>query len=195
MVGAPWSAALAELFATAEAASFPQWEPGEPLAVVSLLRHGVTAGPDTPAGAEPLLRTGVDGTGWSALPADTESGYLVVMTAPATGVSPNLVVGESLHELLCLGCACGYWALDALAEDVDAELPAADADESGEALAQLRNLLRLSPWPDVPARLFELERRHGRPAGRVPRDEVAYAEGVAQSLTLLEAMKAAFGRD
>jgi hypothetical protein len=191
----PWWAALAELFATAQAAAFPEWQPGEPLALVSLLRHGATAGPDTPFDAEPLLRTGVDGITWSALQAETESGYLIVMTAPWAGVSPNLVVGESMFELLCLGCVCGYWALDALVEDANAELSAADDDECGEALAQLRSLLALSPWPDVPGRLAELERRHGRPAGRVPRDEVAYAEGGAQSLTLLEQMKAAFGRE
>ena len=196
MTSPPWAAALDELFGVAESERFPVWEPGEPLAVVSLLRRPFTPYPDTPVGAEPILSTGVDGEHWSAIRADTPSGYLLVMTAPSTSPKPNLVVGESLFEFLCLGCGCGYWALSGLTQDLDVPREAADVDdEPGAVLAQLRSLLGLSPWPDVPARLAELERRHGRPVGRVPRDEAAEEAAIAHTKAWLETFKATIERE
>jgi hypothetical protein len=195
MTAPPWTAALDELFGVAESERFPVWEPGEPLAVVSLLRNLLPIYPDTPVGMETILSTGVDGEHWSAIRADTPSGYLVVMTAPRTSPRPNLVVGESVLEFLCLGCVCGYWALSALTQDLDVPSEAADEDEEpGAVLARLRIRLGLSPWPDVPTRLAELERRHGRPVGRVPRDVAAEEEAIARGGASLEWMKAALER-
>jgi hypothetical protein len=121
--------------------------------------------PQTPTLAEPLLRSGVDGVHWSALPAD--SGYVVVMTVPAAQ-RPNLVVGTSVLEFLGLGCVGGYATLDLLATDPSSALPAADElDEAAlSVLARLRLALDLHQWKDVPGRLRLLEQRFGRPVPR-----------------------------
>jgi hypothetical protein len=124
--------------------------------------------------------------------ADTASGYIVVMTVPpSTGV--NLVVGESLREFLALGCRSHFTALGVLVQEITAELEPEDA-EAMEVMAALRSHFALSPWPDVAARLAELEALHGRPEGRVPRDRETEAELVRGSREFVEKLKRDLGQ-
>jgi len=124
-----------------------------------------------------LLRSGVDGVHWSALPAD--SGYVVVMTVPAAQ-RPNLVVGTSVLEFLGLGCVGGYATLDLLATDPSSALPAADElDEAAlSVLARLRLALDLHQWKDVPGRLRLLEQRFGRPVPRATLPDTPHPDGL-----------------
>ena len=151
---------------------FAQREPrsaelAEPLAAIGLLFGVAAPYPQTPALAEPLLRSGVDGVHWSALPADSDSAYVVVMTVPSAQ-RPNRVVGTSVMEFLGLGCVSGYATLDPLATDPASALPAADElDEPALlVLAPLRSALDLHAWADIPGRLRFLKQRFGRPAAR-----------------------------
>ena len=145
---------------------------------------------ETPVGAVELFRSGADGVHWSGMPAGSASGYVVVMTLPGS-ITPNLVVGESVQEFLSLGCVAGYWSLDMLVEDPAASLPPADEDYEAD-LVELRQALDLQPWVDVPGRLMELERLHGRPPSRVPIDRDEYDRVVEQSQVILREMKASF---
>jgi hypothetical protein len=147
--------------------------------------------PDTPPQAWPILSCGVDGVHWSAMTAGNASGYIVVMTVPPS-LGVNLVVGESLHEFLCLGCRSHFACLSGLVEDVTTALEPEDADFA-DVMAALRNRFSLSPWPDVVARLSVLEARYGRPEGRLPRDREAEAELVRRNREAVERFKRALG--
>lgn len=95
---------------------------------------------------------------------------MVVMTCPDMSDDrwrANVVVGESLHDFLSLGCECGYDTLETLPYDREGVLerlrsgPDPD-DEDDEALATLaayRQTLGLKPWVDVEERLDQLEKR------------------------------------
>jgi hypothetical protein len=176
-----WEADLAELVAFANGRRRPHHEPGQPLAAIGLLfwpdfdlRYE-----DTPADAQVLCWSGVDGVHWSALPAPASpSGYVVVMTVPG---APNLVVGESVREFLALGCEASFFALNVLAYDewvgLDdsyderAGLDPSDYEPAITTLAELRAELNISPWTDVPRRLVELHQRYGTPPPAVPLDQ------------------------
>src|SRR5688572_19385617 len=60
----------------------------------------------TPKNATVFARTGGDGVHYSLLHLDNEATDLspVVMTVPFFGTSPNVIVGETFLEFLCLGC-------------------------------------------------------------------------------------------
>jgi hypothetical protein len=121
--------------------------------------------------------------------ADSSSGYVVVMTVPPS-LGVNLVVGESLNEFLSLGCRSHFACLAGLVEDITAELESeSDIQQVADVMAALRGRFSLSPWPNVAARLSELEARYGRPEGRVPRDREAEAELVRRSREFVEKMK------
>ncbi len=169
----------------------PWWYPGEPLGSIGLLFHDFPPYPDTPPQAHPILWCGVDGVHYSALSAGSVSGYIMVMTVPPS-MGVNLVVGESLMEFLALGCRSHFTGLAILVEDMSAELES-EEDESADVMGALRSHFALSPWPDVAARLSELEVRYGRPEGRVPRDKEAEAEQLRRSQKALEDMMRAFG--
>jgi hypothetical protein len=159
-----WQPELAALFAFADDRLQPWPEPvlpDEPLADVGLLRLGATPYPDTPGNAVPLLRSGVDGVHWSALPAqDAPAGYVVVMTVPGA-LSPNHVVGESIREFLALGCESAYFDLIMLAYDYQAHLSARQDEPAKTTLTGLREGLALMPWTDLPGRLEALRKKYG----------------------------------
>jgi hypothetical protein len=189
----PWDSDLRLLVEFAFTVPPPWWEPAQPLASIGLLLRDFTPYPDTPPQAHPILSCGVDGVHWSAMTADNASGYVVVMTVPPS-VGVNLVVGESLSEFLALGCRSHFACLAVLVEDITAELESeSDIEEVADVMAALRDRFSLSPWPNVAARLSELEARYGRPEGRVPRDREAEAELVRRSREFVEKMKRSLG--
>jgi hypothetical protein len=134
---------------------------------------------------------GVDGVHWSGIPAENASGYIVVMTVPPS-VGVNLVVGESIGEFLSLGCHSHFGVLAGLVEDITARLEPTE-EEAADVMAALESRLGLSPWPDVPARLTELETQYGRPEGRIPRDREAEAELIRRSRESVENLKRDLG--
>jgi hypothetical protein len=91
----------------------------------------------------------------------------VVVTVPMAGDGPektNHIVGETLHDFLCLGCVHGFFDLEELAYRGRTELfatyaipPSAD-DEP--IYARLRAEFALAPWVDVEGRLQELNHRY-----------------------------------
>ena len=183
----PWDEELRQLAEFAASVTPAWWHRDEPLASIGLMLHPThpyPPYPDTPALATPLLSCGVDGVHWSGLSAENAFGYIVVMTVPPS-VGVNLVVGESIREFLSLGCHSHFSVLAGLVEDITESLEPTD-EEVADAMAALRSRFGLSPWPDVPARLTELEAQYGRPEGRVPRDREAEAELVRRSREFVE---------
>jgi hypothetical protein len=183
-----WDADVRDLMEFAWTVPKPWWEPNEPLASLGLLLRPFDPYPDTPPQAYPILSSGVDGEHWSAMAAGNASGYVIVMTVPFS-VGVNLIVGESLSELLALGCDSHFTSLSRLAEDITAEFEP-ELAESAPVMAALRNRFGLSPWADRVGRLRELEARYGRPEGRVPRDSAADAELVRRGQELPEQFEA-----
>jgi hypothetical protein len=192
-VSNPWDSDVRLLSEFAFTVPRPWWGPAEPLASIGLLLRDFPPYPDTPPQAHPMLSCGVDGIHWSAMTADSSSGYVVVMTVPPS-LGVNLVLGESLNEFLSLGCRSHFACLAGLVEDISAELKSeSDSEEVADVMAALRGRFSLSPWPNVTARLTELEARYGRPEGRVPRDREAEDELVRRGEELVERMKRSFG--
>jgi hypothetical protein len=126
---------------------------------------GADAYDDTPAHAEVFFRSGVDGVHWSAMAAAVASGQVVVMTVPGA-LQPNLILGESLEEFLALGCQLGFWNLAALGHDLKPDRIKPQEATALRILTEMAQGLSLEPWPDIPARLAELTRVHGRPRPR-----------------------------
>lgn len=93
----------------------------------------------------------------------------VVLTVPQGGGRPiehNFLLGQNLHEFLCLGARAGFSPLGDLAYEWD---EAVEELESGQpsrgeqqvALGEFREELQLQPWPDVGKRLRELQELRG----------------------------------
>ena len=87
----------------------------------------------------------------------------VVMTVPMCD-TPNTIVGANLLEFLALGCRQGYFSLEQLIYQRDAEIAALDSglfeqdeddDEIG-LLTAITNQFDLMPWSDHEARLRSL---------------------------------------
>lgn len=91
----------------------------------------------------------------------------VVLTVPRAEGSVwarNFVVGESLHDFLCLGCFSGYATLEDLPYDwpgVVAELidphDAGDDPKAAATLLEMRRSLNLSPWNSIEPKLSQLQ--------------------------------------
>lgn len=79
------------------------------------------------------------------------------MTARMAFENPNIVVGRSLHEFLCLGCTSGYFCLEQIAHnrEVGVRLVEQHINES-PALKTLSAVFNLKPWPNIAQRLDEL---------------------------------------
>ncbi len=71
----------------------------------------------TPLSSSTFASTGGDGVHYGLLHINGGVGDAspVVMTVPMAFERPNLIVGESLFEFLCLGCQVGYAYLEHLA--------------------------------------------------------------------------------
>jgi hypothetical protein len=115
----------------------------------------------TPPGCITFAETGGEGVHFSlvarkGLVSDTSA---VVMTVP-DAEEPNLLVGDSLREFLCLGCVAGYMSLEELAFDPDGLMDRlSEKTEDERTLRIYRKELGLRPWPKARERLQELERR------------------------------------
>jgi hypothetical protein len=73
----------------------------------------------TPVNSVSFATTGGNGVHYGLLTADggISDDSPVVMTVPMMFDKPNIIVGRSLLEFLCLGCSTGYFVLEQLAYD------------------------------------------------------------------------------
>lgn len=88
----------------------------------------------------------------------------IVMTVPMASDNPlecNFVLGETLHDFLCLGCVHGFFDLEKLAYTWKTELfakyalpPKPTDDESHE---RFRSTFSLDPWPEIEERQKSLD--------------------------------------
>ncbi len=89
----------------------------------------------------------------------------VVMTVPMAGDSiddTNFIVGETLHEFLCLGCVHGFFYAEELAyswrnEFFDRYANAPSTDENRKIYEKFQSELSLTPWISIESRLHELD--------------------------------------
>ncbi|MFN8473463.1 MAG: hypothetical protein U0822_14835 [Anaerolineae bacterium] len=142
-----------------------------------LLHHPLTARDytSTPLNSSTFASTGGDGVHYGLLHTigDVSDASPVVMTVPMAFERPNLIVGDSLLEFLCLGCQVGYAYLEHLAynrhEATDwignaqnwfNEKHYGPLDLRAQSLLEI--LVRefdLKPWPEVGRRVDELQER------------------------------------
>ncbi len=135
----------------------------------------------TPMNVSSFATTGGDGVHYSLLHIDGKVAdeSPVVMTVPMMFDRPNLIVGETLHDFLCLGCEVGYFWLEQLtydrAETIEKVLHPEQvfASNYGEDYANhpdfreemnllnlLKNEFNLSPWVELGAHLDDLQARY-----------------------------------
>ena len=122
----------------------------------------------TPTNSVTFASIGVDGIHFSSL-SDSHNfnpQSPVVLTVPMELETPNWIVGESLHDFLCLGCENGYAELANLANDVDGTLmryrnpETLWFDERVPAILKLlTDELSLVPWRNQRARFDDLQSR------------------------------------
>jgi hypothetical protein len=102
-----------------------------------------------------FMSTGGDGVHYS-LPKGMKDGK-VIMTVPMNFGNENMVVGESLFEFLALGCDFGYFGLEQLMYDFNDTINEIhNAQPRSRALKRFKAHFNLTPWPDIEARLREL---------------------------------------
>ena len=130
----------------------------------------------TPRNASVFASTGGDGVHFSLLHVNGEIQETspVVMTVPMCFDRPNLIVGESLYDFLCLGCQTDYAYLEQLVYDRQTAIAALSNPDAWRAnhysglpdevrqrnqrlLDRLTDALKLHPWGTIDQRLNELE--------------------------------------
>jgi hypothetical protein len=119
----------------------------------------------TPLNRDVFAETGGDGVHFGILLLEDRGvdDCPIVMTVPMAFERANQIVGGSFVEFLALGCRYGYFALEQLAYDRDetiAEIERGqdELDEDDERLlAAIRERFGIDQWPEVRARLDELE--------------------------------------
>jgi hypothetical protein len=135
----------------------------------------------TPLNALVFATTGGDGVHFGLLHINGEIHETspVVMTVPMCFDRPNLIVGASLHDFLCLGCQTGYGYLEQLTYDRQAAiaalsnpdtwrpdyyrgLPDEVRQNAQRLLDRLTQALKLHPWDMIEQRLNELQVRYGQ---------------------------------
>jgi hypothetical protein len=137
----------------------------------------------TPLNATTFAHTGCDGTHFGLFndTKDDAGQNPVVMTRPTAFGNENLIVGDSIWEFLSLGYHIGYFEIESLHLDhlnntniqqafaAVAGLPTSnygsppffqDSPTAFARLSDLRVRFQLSPWPDVPGRLKQLNDAH-----------------------------------
>jgi hypothetical protein len=132
----------------------------------------------TPKNVVTFASTGGNGVHFSLLVRDgkvTEASPVVV-TIPSPGDQPNYIVGENLHDFLCLGVHRGYFALEQLPSSRLFEAygsadwkPGTDADmavgfgvdpQQRQLLDFLKEELKLEPWKDVRKKFDRLQKTY-----------------------------------
>jgi hypothetical protein len=120
----------------------------------------------TPLNSLTFASTGGDGVHFGRLLGGGGASGPVVMTVPMAD-EKNLVVGESLHEFLCLGVGRGYFYLEQLAYDREAAVAMLSGETDGEAggaeiylVDALRAEFGLRPWAGIGDRLRALEQKY-----------------------------------
>ena len=122
----------------------------------------------TPKNVRTFASTGRDGVHYSLLNSWRTGPQLldspVVMTVPMNFANNNIIVGETLHEFLCLGCRVGYAGLESLAS-VGGDLSRVKAQGYSRSLSalQVEQLRRLSgafslyPFVNLERRMARLQ--------------------------------------
>lgn len=120
----------------------------------------------TPTNSITFASIGVDGIHFGALTDGNEFDPLspVVLTVPMAFDAPNMIVGRTLYDFLCLGCRHGYSNLGNLHLKFEATIehycnpPDSFFDErSPNILQTLTDELKLRPWSDVRRHFDELQ--------------------------------------
>ncbi len=121
----------------------------------------------TPTNSTPFASTGGDGVHYGTL--DLPDATPIVMTVPMMTEPEdegNRIVGETLHEFLCLGCEVGWFFLEQMVYEPMEEFVRMMHDtyeREGyelEALAAMRKHFDLKLWDDIPGRLAELREKY-----------------------------------
>ncbi|HEX7130934.1 MAG TPA: hypothetical protein VF228_00070 [Iamia sp.] len=120
----------------------------------------------TPTNTVAFASTGGDGVHFSLVdlgdgPSETSPVVMTVPMALGDDLRPNWIVGESLPEFLALGLHGGWFGLEQLAYDParPGALARAASVPPSPAIDRLAAALDLHPWPDVEARLADLQLR------------------------------------
>jgi len=130
-----------------------------------------SAYPATPLNSVTFGGIGVDGIHFCSITDEPEVDPMapVVMCIPMALEIPNFVVGETLHDFLCLGCRHGYSSLGSLHLNPEEVIryyespPERFFDERSESMLQtLSAELSLEPWTDFRGRLEELESKYSK---------------------------------
>ena len=77
--------------------------------------------------------------------------------------STNHVVGETLHDFLCLGCVHGFFDLEKLAysrTELFAKYAIPPSTDDEPIYAQFRAEFALTPWVNIEKRLRELNAKY-----------------------------------
>ena len=134
----------------------------------------------TPKNATSFATTGGAGAHFSFVDDGTVELHRrpIVLTVPMSFGNENFIVGESLHDFLCLGYYRGYFALEQLAYYYDTTIDAFSSpdwqateewhhsvgfildDYEKKVLGYLIEQLDLSPWADVRGKLTRLKASH-----------------------------------
>ncbi|MEL6939365.1 MAG: hypothetical protein AAFO84_09250 [Cyanobacteria bacterium J06598_1] len=121
----------------------------------------------TPRNAKTFASTGSDGVHYSLLESPLLRYSPVIMTVPMSFENANIVVAETLHEFLCLGCRASYLGLEALAAcDSDFRVLKQRNYDSTLSLRQVRQLKVLSeafslyPYVNLERRMAQLQAKY-----------------------------------
>ncbi len=124
----------------------------------------------TPTNTLAFATTGGDDVHFGMLLTDGGFGDAspIVMTVPMADKDPmncNFIVGETLHDFLCLGCVHGFFSLEKLAYTWCTELfseygrPEEPSDNQIN-YERFRAAFSLSHWPEIEQRQKELDSRY-----------------------------------
>jgi hypothetical protein len=119
-----------------------------------------------PENSVEFASTGGDGLHYCFLVADgiVRADSPVLLCRPDGSEPPNVVVGENLHEFLCLGMNCAYFDLLRVLEYPDERVGDWFGDdvweEQRELLIRMRREFNLEPWPARKSRLAELQEKY-----------------------------------
>ena len=126
----------------------------------------------TPINVDVFASTSMDGAHFGVLQTDTDI-QPVVLVAPDASNRPCVIVGETLHEFLSLGCEHGFgWVVEVPHRPAEMvkllEQPPEPLNEASlevdwireRLLENLRERFQLRPWTNIGERLMELQEEY-----------------------------------